>query len=97
MADGKKDVKVRLVANGRQDPDLDDGLVGTSGSVSLSVSHLQVLSLGAFKKWETWSPDIRNAFRKRMAFNVVHLFVRRCHGARVAPIAFGSCVMRLMD
>ena len=52
IADGEEDVKARSVAEGRQDPDLDNGLVGTSGCVSLSFSHLQVLALGGLKKWE---------------------------------------------
>ena len=50
IADGAKKVKARLVAKGFQDPDLTEGLVDTSGCVSLRSSHLQVASLSALKK-----------------------------------------------
>ena len=60
--DGRKTAKARLVAKGFQDPDLQEGLVDTSGCVSLRSSHLQVISLSAIKKWRLWSLDIKNAF-----------------------------------
>ena len=40
MVDGVKSAKARLVAKGFQDPDLQEGLVDTSGCVSLRSSHL---------------------------------------------------------
>ena len=61
MAEGKGSVKARLVAKGFQDPDLKDGLVETSGCVSLCSSHLQVISLSAVRNWKLWSLDIMNA------------------------------------
>ena len=62
MADGKKCVKARLAAKGFQGPDLKEGLVGTSGCVSLRSPHLQVASLSAIRQWKLWSLDIKNAF-----------------------------------
>ena len=62
MVDGKTSAKARLVAKGFRDPALKDGLVDTSGCVSLRPSHLQVISLSALKKWRLWSLDIKNAF-----------------------------------
>ena len=50
------------MAKGFQDPDLQEGLVDTSGCVALRSSHLQVISLSALKKWRLWSLDIKNAF-----------------------------------
>ena len=49
LVDGQETVKARLVAKGLQDPDLQEGLVDTSGCVSLRSSHLQVISLSAIK------------------------------------------------
>ena len=51
VVDGVKTVKARLAAEGRQDPDLKDGLVETSGCVSMQASHLQVVSLAALRGW----------------------------------------------
>ena len=50
------------MAKGYQYPDLQDGLIETSGSVSLRSSHLQVISLAALRRWKLWSIDIKNAF-----------------------------------
>ena len=61
MVDGVKSAKARLVAKGFQDPDLQAGLVDTSGCVCLRTSHLQVISPSALKKWRLWSLDIKNA------------------------------------
>ena len=69
MAYGKKCVKARLVAKGFQDPDLKEGLVDTSGCVSLRSSHLQLVSLSAIRKWELWSLDIKNAFLQADGFD----------------------------
>ena len=65
MAAGRwrKSEKARLVAKGNQDPDLQDGLVDTSGRVSLPSSRLQVVSLGAIENWKLWNLDIKNALR----------------------------------
>ena len=60
-ADGVKTAKGRLVAGGFQDPDLENGLVETSGRVSLRPSHLQVVSLAALRGRRLWSLDIKNA------------------------------------
>ena len=62
MVEGLKTVKARVVAKGFQDPDLQEGLVDTSGCVRLRSSHLQVISLSALKKWRLWSLDIKDAF-----------------------------------
>ena len=69
MVDGVKKVKARLVAKGFQDPDLTEGLVDTSGCVSLRSSHLQVISLSALQKWKLWSLDIKNAFLQADGFD----------------------------
>ena len=57
MVDGKKRVKAHLVAKGFQGPDLQEGLVGTSGCVSIRSSRLPVISLSATAKWNLWSSD----------------------------------------
>ena len=68
MVDGKKDVKACLVAKGRQDPDVGDGLVETSGCVSLRSSHLRVISLGALKKLDIWILDVKSALLRTDGF-----------------------------
>ena len=69
MGNGAKKVKARLVAKGFQDPDLTEGLVDTSGCVSLRSSHLQVISLSALQKWKLRSLDIENAFLQADGFD----------------------------
>ena len=69
MADGKKCVKARLVAKGFQDPDLEEGLVDTSGRVSLRSPRLQVVSLSAMRKWKLRSLDIKIAFLQAGGFD----------------------------
>ena len=61
-ADGVKTVKARPVAKGYQDPDLKDGLVETSGCVSLRSSHLRFIPLAALRGWRLCSLDIKTAF-----------------------------------
>ena len=51
-----------------QDPDLKDGLVETSGCVSLRSSHLQVISLSALQQRTLRSLDIKNAFLQADGF-----------------------------
>ena len=63
MVDGIKSAKARLVAKAFQDPELQGGLVDTSGCVS----DLPAISLSARKKWKLWSLDIKHAFLKRDA------------------------------
>ena len=60
--EGKKTDEARLVAPGFQDPVLAEGFVDTSSCVSMRTSHLQVISLGALKKWKLWSLGLKNAF-----------------------------------
>ena len=50
MVGGRKDAKARFVATSYRDPDLQDGLVGTSGCGSSRNSHLRVISFGAIQK-----------------------------------------------
>ena len=69
--DGVKSVKARLAAKGFQDPDLKEGLVETSGCVSLRSPHLRAISLSALKKWRLWSLDIKHAFLQADAFQRV--------------------------
>ena len=59
MAEGEKCVKARLAAKGYQGPNLQEGQAGASGCVSLRSSHLQVISLGALKKWNLPRFDIQ--------------------------------------
>ena len=68
VAEGKKCVKARLVAKGFQDPDLQEGLVETSGCVCLRPSHLRAISLSANQKWQLWSLDVKNAFLQADGF-----------------------------
>ena len=65
MADGRRSIRARLVARGYQHPDLQEGVVDTSWCVSLRLSHLQVISLCAIKKWKLRSLDITNAFSQK--------------------------------
>ena len=69
MVDGQKSVGARLVARGYQDPDLREGLVDTSGCVSLRSSPLQVISLCAIKKWELRSLGSKDAFSQADGFD----------------------------
>ena len=59
--EGEKDMKARLMARGYPDPDRRGGLVEASRSTCTRSSHLQVLALGALKKWGKWSRDITKA------------------------------------
>ena len=61
LVDGEEDVKARFVSKGYQGPDLKDGLVETSGSVSLRSSHLRVRYLGDLTKSDNCCPDIMSA------------------------------------
>ena len=67
-AERKKCVKARLVAKGFQDPDSKNGLVETSGCVSLRSSHLQVIPLSATRNWKLWSLGIKNALSQAHGF-----------------------------
>ena len=62
MPDGKKREKARLVAKGCQDSDLGEGAADSFGCVGHQPSHLLAIPLGAIKKWEIGSLDIKNAF-----------------------------------
>ena len=66
--DGKKCVKASLVAKVFQDPGLREGLVDTSGCVSLRSSHFRVISFGAIERWGIRSLDIKNAFLQADGF-----------------------------
>ena len=59
--DGRQTVKVLLAAKGRQDADIRDCNLGIAGCVSERLSHLQLISMCALKKWRMWSVDIKNA------------------------------------
>ena len=61
MVDGRESVKARLVAKGYQDPDLREGIVATSGGVTIRSSHLQVTLICADAKWNLRTLDIKNA------------------------------------
>ena len=67
--DGVKTAKARLAAKGFQGPDLRMGNVDIAGCVSCRSSHLQVVSLGALRKWPLWSLDIKNAFLQADGFD----------------------------
>ena len=58
----EKTARARLAAKGCQDPDPRTGNVDIAGCVSRRPSHVQLISLGALKKWPPWRLDIRNAF-----------------------------------
>ena len=62
MVGGKKCVRARLVAESFQDPELKEGLVDTSGCVSLRSSHLREVSLSAIQRRKLRGRDIKNAF-----------------------------------
>ena len=61
MVEGVKTSEARLVTKGNQVPDLKDGLVETSGCVSLRSPHLQVIPLSTLRGWRPWSLDVKNA------------------------------------
>ena len=60
-AGGPKTGKARLVATEHQDPDLRNGNVEIAGCGSRRSPHMQLISLGAPKKWPLWSLSIKNA------------------------------------
>ena len=60
--DGRMSVKARLAAKGYRGLGLQDGIVDSSGRVSLRSSMLQVISLCAIKKWDLWCLDIKTPF-----------------------------------
>ena len=68
MVEGVKTAQARLVAKGHEGPDLKEGLVETSGGVSLRPSHLQVISLAALRGWRLLSVDIKDAFLQADGF-----------------------------
>ena len=53
--EGAKTVKARVVAKGYPGPDVRNGGVGRRSP------HLELISLGAWRKWAIWSLGIRNA------------------------------------
>ena len=67
--DGVETVKARLVAMAYQYPDLRNGDVDNAGRASRGSSHLQLISLGAPKKWPIWSLDIKNALLQAGGFD----------------------------
>ena len=86
VADGRKSAVARLVAKGRQDPDIQNGIAGTSGCVRLRSPHLQVISRSVTKKWKLWSLDIKTAFRRLLDSTGTSLFRHQLDGGRrVAP------------
>ena len=90
VADGAKTVKARLVAKGYQGPDLQDGLVETSGSASLRSSHLQVISLAALRGWKLWRIDIKNAFLQADGFGRVVFIQSPPEWRPGTTVGFGS-------
>ena len=62
VVEGAKTVRARLVAKGDQGPDLRNGNLDIAGCVSRRWPHIQLISLGALKKWAIWSLDIQDAF-----------------------------------
>ena len=89
MVEGKKCVKARLVAEGFQDPDQKEGLVDTSGCVSLRSSHLQVVSLSAIRRWKLWSLDTKHAFLQADGFGC-DVFFARSNGMGSALYQIGA-------
>ena len=49
------------MANGNQGTDLRNGNVNIAGGEIARSPLLRLISLGALKKWEIWSLDIKNA------------------------------------
>ena len=60
--DGEQRVKARQAAMGYRGPDLGEGAADSFGCVGHQPSHLLAIPLGAIKKWEIGSLDIKNAF-----------------------------------
>ena len=71
MVDDVMQVKARLVTKGFQATDLTEGLVVSSGCVSLWSSHILVVSLCALNKWMFWSLDIMDALLQAEGFDRV--------------------------
>ena len=61
IGDGVKPVGARLATKGYQDPDLRRGNVDFAGRVSRRSPHVQLISLGALRKWPIWRLDTENA------------------------------------
>ena len=68
VAEGAKTAMARLVAEGYQDPDLRNGFVRMAGRVSRRWPYLQLISLGAWKKWAIWILGIKNTFLQADGF-----------------------------
>ena len=68
MVGSKEDVKARPVAKGSQDPDPEEGSVGTPVCDCPCSPHLLVLALGALRKLGIWSPEIKNPFLQADGF-----------------------------
>ena len=64
LANGQKAAKARLAAEGQQVPDLEHGLVETSGDVSLRPPQLHAISLSAITNWRLRSPVTEDASLK---------------------------------
>ena len=83
IADGKKCVKARLVARGFRGPELKEGLVGTSGRVSL-------LSSTPFGNGNFGVSTIRSRFCKQRDLAVMFYSVVLRNGIRLARRAGGG-------
>ena len=68
MADGKKDVKARIVENAYHGLDSKNATVNASEYVHPRSSHPPATSLGALKGWAAWTLDIRNALLRADGF-----------------------------
>ena len=80
MEDGEKDVEACLVATDCQGPDLNGGILDTSGCVILLSSHLQV-----FGAWTSGMLACR-----LMVLVAKYLFALPRNGARRSLVAFGN-------
>ena len=86
----QKEVKARLVAEGYQGPDPEEGLVEMSGRGSPGSSHLRVISVDVLKNgiFEAWAS--KTPLRKLTSFAARYSFALPREGIRRAPIVFGS-------
>ena len=84
MVDCRGDAEARSVAEGYQDPDLKEGIVETSGCVSLPSFNFQVISLGVLENWSIWSLDNKDASLRSDGFGRDVFFCA----------VFGDCMRR---
>ena len=97
LAAREKDIQASSAAKGYRGPDLREGIVETSGGVSIRSSHLRVISLGALKKngfFGFWTS--RMLVCGPMALIARYVFALLRSRAPMALAVLGNCALPRM-